>query len=242
MPQRLSEGVVRLGSSLVNWYLVADGGSVVVVDAGLPRQRPQLEEGLRLLGRAPSDVAAVLLTHGHSDHIGAAESIRTDLGVPVHVHRADEELTTTRKQGKREASLVPYLRYAQTWKLLAAFAAAGVPPKVGEVRTFDEGELDLPGRPRAMLTPGHTIGHCAFHFASHGVLVLGDLLCTFNPLTGKRGPQLMPSAFNVSSATILDSLTKVQDSDAALLVVGHGEPWREGAAAAVDRARAVGST
>jgi hypothetical protein len=52
----------------------------------------------------------------------------------------------------------------------------------------------------------------------------------------------MPRSFNLSSAKCLDSLTKIQDVDAAVAVFGHGEPWREGLAAAVARARAVGPT
>ena len=52
----------------------------------------------------------------------------------------------------------------------------------------------------------------------------------------------MPRPFNLSSATCLDSLTKLQDVDAEVVTVGHGEPWREGVAAAVERARAIGPT
>jgi glyoxylase-like metal-dependent hydrolase (beta-lactamase superfamily II) len=93
-----------------------------------------------------------------------------------------------------------------------------------------------------MPTPGHTAGHCAFHLERQGVLVAGDALCTLNPATGARGPQLMPRSLNLSSAKCLDSLTKIQDVEAAVVVFGHGEPWREGVAAAVERARAVGPT
>jgi glyoxylase-like metal-dependent hydrolase (beta-lactamase superfamily II) len=72
------------------------------------------------------------------------------------------------------------------------------------------------------------------------VLVVGDLLVTHNVLTGRRGPQLPPRAFNLSSPTMLDSLTKIERLDARLLLFGHGEPWDEGAAAAVRRAREAG--
>jgi hypothetical protein len=52
----------------------------------------------------------------------------------------------------------------------------------------------------------------------------------------------MPRAFNQSSAQCLDSLTKVEGIDAEVVAVGHGEPWREGVAAAVERVRARGPT
>jgi len=73
-------------------------------------------------------------------------------------------------------------------------------------------------------------------------VVVGDELCTLHALTGARGPQLMPRAFNLSSAKCLDSLTRLEGLDAKVLAFGHGEPWREGVAAAVERARARGPT
>lgn len=81
-PTLVADGVVRLGTELVNWYLVEDGGRVTIVDAGAPKYRPQLDRGLALLGRRPADVAAVLLTSGHADRIGFAEPVRRELGVP----------------------------------------------------------------------------------------------------------------------------------------------------------------
>jgi len=238
------DGVVRMGTPLVNWYLVEEAGVVTVVDTGMPKHRTQVEEGLRLLGRQPADLGAVVLTHAHADHVGGAEQIRADFGVPVFVHANDESLARTLKQpGMREASFLPYLRYPHAWKLLAHLGTSGRPRKVGEVRTFADGEtLDVAGHPRVVHTPGHTTGHCALHFADGGVSRAGSPMLCVNPLTGTRGPQLMPRAFNVSTGTILDSLGRIEPIDAELLLVGHGEPWREGVAAAVERARAVGPT
>jgi hypothetical protein len=45
--------------------------------------------------------------------------------------------------------------------------------------------------------------------------------------------------FSVSSAKALDSLPRIQDVDADVVAFGHGEPWREGVSAAVERARAA---
>jgi glyoxylase-like metal-dependent hydrolase (beta-lactamase superfamily II) len=162
----------------------------------------------------------------------------------VLVHRDDERLTTTGKAPSRnEGSLLPYLRYGHAWKLLGHLLSSGFPKRVQEVTTFEDNvEVDVPGAPRTIHTPGHTAGHASFWLESRRVLVMGDLLCTRNPLTGARGPQLMPSAFNLSNSTILDSLSKVESIDAAVLLFGHGEPWTQGAADAVRQARETGPT
>jgi glyoxylase-like metal-dependent hydrolase (beta-lactamase superfamily II) len=77
-------------------------------------------------------------------------------------------------------------------------------------------------------------------FERHGVLAVGDLLCSLSPLTGRPGPQPMPRALNLSTATVLDSLARIEPLESPLTLFGHGEPWREGAAAAVASARGLG--
>jgi glyoxylase-like metal-dependent hydrolase (beta-lactamase superfamily II) len=238
-----TEKVHRLGTSLVNWYLVEDGGRFTVVDAALPRYRRQLDEKLASLGRNISDVEAVVLTHAHPDHVGAAESIRKDARAPVFVHSADREMAVERKSQPREKGMLPYLRHPMAWRLILHFAKSGMPGKTAEVTTFEDGEvLDVPGRPRVIHTPGHSLGHVSFHFERHGALIVGDAMCSLNPLTGARGPQTMPGAFNVSTAQALESLGRLEQVRDAVVHFGHGEPWTDGPASAVAAAREVGPT
>jgi glyoxylase-like metal-dependent hydrolase (beta-lactamase superfamily II) len=245
-PTQIADGVHRLGDDLVNFYLVDDGGRLTIVDAGLPAHRSQLESYLPTIGRTLADVEAVILTHAHMDHVGIADGVRRDAGAPVYVHEADANLARTGKNHKRDGSLLPYLRYPATWKLLAMFVRAGAakPPKIAEVTTFgsDAGTLEVPGRPRVIPTPGHSPGHVAFHLPERGVLFAGDAMCTYNPMTGRRGPQVMPKAFALSAAQELESLSALEQLEASLLLPGHGEPWTDGPAAAVARAREVGET
>ena len=77
------------------------------------------------------------------------------------------------------------------------------------------------------------------HYADkREVLFAGDVMCNLNPLTLERGPQLMPSWFNVSNRQALESLARVETVEASVVLFGHGEPWHEGPAAAVAQARA----
>jgi len=223
----VAPGVYRCGTALVNWYLVSADDGVTVVDAGLPKYREQLPAALQLIGRSLRDVRAIVLTHAHADHMGFAEWWRKQLGIPVYVHAADEAMARTGVRQKPEQAIWPYLRYQGTYRLLAHFARYGakVVP-VAEVRTYaDRDALDVPGRPKVIHTPGHTRGHSALFFADHGGLIVGDALCTRNPLTGALGPQLLPRTFNVSTAQALGSLERLRGLGALAVLCGHGAPW-----------------
>jgi glyoxylase-like metal-dependent hydrolase (beta-lactamase superfamily II) len=126
------------------------------------------------------------------------------------------------------------------WRFMGHMARSGgaKPPPVEGAETFTDGAvLDVPGRPRAVHTPGHTDGHCALLFESHGALFVGDEMCTWNPLTGARGPRLMPKAFDVSYAQCVESLGRLEGLNADLILAGHGDPWSGTPAAAVAHAR-----
>ena len=244
MPELLAPGVHRFGNALVNCYLIEDGNSMTLVDGGLPGFRAQLDDYLRSRGSSVASIDAVILTHAHSDHVGIVEGVRVDAAAPVYVHTADAEMARTGKVHRREGSMFPYFRHPAAWKLMAVGMRNGAmkTPNVEEVSTFTDGDLDVPGRPRIIFTPGHSPGHVAFHLPDRGVLIAGDALCTYNPLTGARGPQVMPKAFAADALQMLASLEALERIDAPITLFGHGEPWTEGPAAAVARAREIGLT
>jgi glyoxylase-like metal-dependent hydrolase (beta-lactamase superfamily II) len=234
-----------MGRPLVSWFMVVDGDRVTLVDAGLPGYWRQLDEGLEAMGRSRDDVEALVLTHGDNDHVGFGEKLRTETGARVFVHEADVELATTHKQKDREAGMLPELRRPAALKLIAEFTRYGgarVPP-VREVETYADGEvLDVPGRPTVVHAPGHTPGHCVVTFPERGVVMVGDALCTRHPTRGTVGPALMPRCLTTNTEQALASLDRIAALDAGIVLPGHGEPWTEGTAGAVERVRAAGVT
>jgi glyoxylase-like metal-dependent hydrolase (beta-lactamase superfamily II) len=239
----IAAGVQRLGSSLVNFYLVEENGHYTLIDAGLPVHFDGLAALLAAQGADLHDIDAVVLTHAHVDHVGIAERVRTEAQAKVHVHGADAQMARTAKPPNSPAGVIPYVWRPTTWRLLGHLARGGGLriPRIEDLHTFRDGDvLDVPGHPTVVATPGHSHGHCALLLADRGVLFTGDALCSRNPLTGRAGPQIMPSAFSADTEQALASLDRLAPLDADTLLFGHGGPWRQGAAAAVERARELG--
>ena len=231
----------RAGTQIVNWYLLEEEGKVTIVDAGCPGYRSQLEPALREIGRSIEDVEAVVLTHAHIDHIGFAKRLQDERGVPVYAHEAELPQATTGKGHKTDASYLPaLLRYRRARQVAFEIARNGGarPPKLERLETFGDGvQLDVPGRPRAIHTPGHSPGHCVLHVAGEGALFTGDALCGWSTITGEAGPILPPREYNNSTEQARASLDRIEAIPADTLYYGHGDPWTGGAAAAVAQAR-----
>ena len=69
--------------------MLEEDGRLTIVDTGVPSSWGSLAHVLPRIGRTMGDVEAVVLTHGHFDHLGFAERARREFGVPVYVHEAD---------------------------------------------------------------------------------------------------------------------------------------------------------
>jgi len=230
-------GIRRIGDGLVNSYLVEDGGAITIVDAGAPAYFGDLPRELAAMGRSLDDVRSVVLTHGHTDHIGFAERIRAERGVPIRVHELDAALARgeVRNPSKglgpvRPMPLLRFIMFSIRHGLLRI-------PRIQEVATFGDGvTLDVPGAPRVILVPGHTPGSAALHFAGHDALFVGDALATYAVTTGAAGPRIAP--FSADPAVALASLGRLEGLDAAFVLPGHGQPWTGGIDEAIRLVRA----
>ena len=239
---KIAPGIHRIGDrSIVNSYLVEDAGQVTIIDAGVPGHYRDMPAELAAMGRTVADVRALLLTHGHTDHIGFAERLRRERQVPVSVHEADAALARGEvpnpAKGYGPTRLGPLLGFLWYTILRGGLRV----PKLQEVATFGDGAtLDVPGSPRVILTPGHTPGSAALHVPSLNALFVGDAFATYAVTTGAHGPQVAP--FTADAAQAVASLARLEDVSADLALPGHGDPWTGGIQEAVRQVRQAAAT
>lgn len=229
---KIAPGIHRIGTGLVNVYLVAEGGGVTIIDAGMPSYWGDLPGELAAMGHTIDDVRAIVLTHGHSDHIGFAERARRDAHIPIKVHEIDAalargEVPNPAKGGgsMRIGPLLGFLWFGVRHGALRT-------PNPVEVQTFGDGAtLDLPGSPRVILLPGHTPGSAALHVPSLDALFVGDALATRAVTTGATGPMIAP--FTADADLARSSLSRLEGIEAGWVLPGHGDPWTGGVGEAV---------
>jgi glyoxylase-like metal-dependent hydrolase (beta-lactamase superfamily II) len=233
----IAPGVIRLGNRFVNWWLVLCEDGAVIVDAGLRGHLEQLNRCLKERGLSLGDIDACLLTHADVDHIGVAEHLRR-AGVRVLIHPDDERPALGAARPLPEEMIanlhVPYLR--QTAETYAQ--EGGMEPEfLSSTSALGDGtQDDIPGRPLSIHCPGHTPGSCAFYFSELDVLFTGDAIITVDVVTGEPGPQLLPEYDNADLDQAKGSVSRLRETEARLVLTGHGEPWADGIAAAVDQA------
>ena len=241
--EQIADRVWRMGSDMVSWYLLEEGGRLTAVDAGLRGFASTLDADLESIGFTQRDVEAVVLTHSDGDHTGVARALQ-QAGARVLVH-PDDHATLNRPRLKGgDAGPQHFLANAWRPSTLQITAhvlrrAGGPPLAIKGAEDFADGDvLDVPGALRVVHTPGHTPGHCVLLAPGHRVLFAGDQLCTHPVLTGDGGPQLMPRFFNVDHDATHEALARVEplDGEADLVCVGHGAPF-DGVAKAVASAR-----
>ena len=241
-PVEVADGVYRFGDDVVNFYAAVDGGRLTVIDAGYPGFAERFVADLAALGHTPGDVDALVLTHFDDDHTGLAPLLQ-EAGAQVLIHEADAE--TLVKPSATRGERNPLRVLGRAWHpslrriIVHAIRNGGAKPtKVQGAATFADGDVvDVPGRPRAVHTPGHTFGHCALLIGDRGVLLAGDALCTHPWITRGREIRTMPHFINEDHAQAVASLDVIERLDAAVVLCGHGDPWTRGAAEAARAAR-----
>lgn len=225
--EQVSDSVHMVSGTNVNWALVSDGSGVTVIDAGYPADTAAVLDSVRQIGHTVGDIAAVLLTHAHLDHIGAIPALVEQAEVPVYT--GDREVPHAKREYLQQITAPEMLRQLTTpggarWIMQTTRAVIGhIDMQVPTAQAADPTVLSLlPGGFVAIPTPGHTDGHTAYFMPSEGVLFSGDALVTGHPLLRRTGPQLLPKVFNHNQTHTHTSTQALAIDKALTLVPGHG--------------------
>jgi len=173
----LAEGIYRiptLGDFINSFAFVEDDGSVTLVDCGVKRAPKKIVAALASIGKHPSDVQRIVLTHAHFDHAGGAARMVDEIsadGVDVHADDAHYVRTGTRPPGD-SASTAGRLLARAPW---GDFRATPVAEEL-----VDGQLIDVAGGLRVLHTPGHTPGHISLLHPRSGVLITGDSIFNMN--------------------------------------------------------------
>ncbi len=148
-----------LGDLATNTYIVTDteSGECAVVD-------PAVESASLLTNLENKNVKYILLTHGHFDHIGGANAVKSKTGAQVVIHKKEE----------------PFLSQSS----LNLFVDNEIKAISADILTNDGTEIPFgDGAIRVLHTPGHTIGGVCYIFENDRVIFSGDTL--FNLTAGR---------------------------------------------------------
>jgi len=159
------EDIVTMSKMRINHYVVGqvqtncyvvindENKECFIIDPGASAK--QLAERVRNDELKP---VAILLTHGHFDHAGAAEELAKEFGVKIYVHEAEKD--TLQDANKNVSWMVGK---SESYR--------------ADIFLKDEQELELADmKIKVFHTPGHTEGGCCYYLPEDGVVFSGDTL------------------------------------------------------------------
>ncbi|MDO6391568.1 MBL fold metallo-hydrolase [Pontibacter sp. BT731] len=223
----VAPGVWGLKTILVNLYFVtAPDGSWVLVDTGLYGAADKIRKVVdELYGGKPPK--AILLTHGHFDHIGAVKELAREWDVPVYAHQLE----------------MPYLNGKSSYPppdpsvggggvAYMSFLYPKKPIDIHEYLEFLPADGSVPGLPdwHWIHTPGHTAGHVSFFRDSDRVLLAGDAFVTRHGesllavMSQKREVHGPPKYYTSDWGAAHHSVERLMELNPSVAATGHGMP------------------
>ena len=226
---RIAPDVGWLPISFVNVYFVGrPGGPWVLIDAGLPGRAQQIRAAAAARYGAASRPEAILLTHGHWDHVGSAQRLAETWDVPIYAHTLEHPYLTGRSAypppDPTIGGAIAFLsRFMPSTPYDFGSRLRALPPK------------QVPGLPdwEWLPTPGHSPGHVSFFRPADRVLLAGDAFATMDMdswsglVTGKQRLARAGAPFNSDWAATRASVEHLAKLRPNVVGCGHGIPISE---------------
>ncbi|WP_276134387.1 MBL fold metallo-hydrolase [Polluticoccus soli] len=213
----------------VNMYMVQnpEDSSWVLIDAGLKSSAPKIKKMAAELFGANSRPNAILLTHGHFDHVGSLKKLADEWDVPVYVHYLELPYLSGRSSypppdPKVGGGLMSQISWMYPKKPINVESRLHILPPDGRVPF-------LPGWVY-INTPGHAPGHVSYFRQRDKVLIAGDAIVTTNAesvmsvMLQKKKLSGPPKYFTYDWNAARISVKNLSELEPAIVASGHGQP------------------
>lgn len=227
----VARGVWGRKDTFVNYYLIKDetSGSYALVDAGLKWSAGAIRKMVKEIMGDNGKPSAIILTHGHFDHVGALKELAEEWDVPVYAHPLELPYITGKSSYPPPDPSVGGGAMASM-----SFLYPKGPVDVSEYVEKLPDNNSIPGFPewKYMHTPGHTPGHISLYREQDKVLIVGDAfvttkaesaICALSGMSHLSGP---PKYLTPNWAAAKVSVMKLAALDAEIVASGHGKPMR----------------
>lgn len=223
--------VACLPLSIVNVYFFGERGagdrSWVLIDAGLAFSGRRIARAAAERFGPHSRPAAIILTHGHFDHVGALPGLAERWDVPVYAHELEMPYLTGRSSYPPPDPAVG----GGAMSLLSRLYPRGPIDLGGGVQTLpaDGSVLGMPGW-RWIPTPGHTAGHVSLFRDTDRTLIAGDAFVTqcqesaLGVLSQQRKVRRPPAYYTTDWQTARRSVEMLAQLRPNVAATGHGVP------------------
>jgi glyoxylase-like metal-dependent hydrolase (beta-lactamase superfamily II) len=223
---RIAPDVGWLPISFANVYFIGrPGGKWIVVDCGLPSRAQTIIDAAEARFGAGSRPEAIILTHGHADHVGSALALAEAWEVAIYAHRLELPFLT----GK---SLYPPAdpTVGGAIAFLSRFFPSHSYDLGGHVHQLQPGKVPGTIGWKWIATPGHSPGHISLFRPSDRVLLAGDAFATMNMdswsglLTGRQTLARAASPFTIDWQATRSSVQELASLHPNVAACGHGIP------------------
>jgi glyoxylase-like metal-dependent hydrolase (beta-lactamase superfamily II) len=220
--QEIAPGVHQVSLGVVNAYLV-DGAEVTLIDTGTAADTEKVLLAARELGRWPSEIRHILVTHCHPDHCGGLAVLKRLTGAAVYMHPLAASVVRGDEPG-RPLRASPGLINRLLLKVFVPCPPWKIPPALAEHEILDGDIIPIAEGIRAIHVPGHSAGQMAFH-----IMRGGGVLLAADTAANMLGLDLMPGYEDLTIGR--RSLTKLSGFRFEVAGFGHGAPILRGAEA-----------
>ncbi len=230
---QVAQGVWGMKLRFVNVYMIANRKGVadgwVLVDAGLKGSASKIIDMAEALFGEGTKPEAIILTHGHFDHVGALQELLEYWDVPVYAHPLElPYLTGKSSYPPADPTVGGGLMSWMSW------AYPTKPIDLGEKIQPLEENGDIPELPewKTIHTPGHSPGHIALFFKLNATLIAGDAFATtkaesaFYALSFASKLSGPPKYLTTDWAAAAQSVRKLYELEPRTVATGHGYSMR----------------